>query len=148
MTDKYVERFWDNVIVKPNECWEWWGGVNDDGYGNFSSESGHIAAHRFAYITNKGQIPQGMILDHLCRNPSCVNPDHLEPVTTKENLMRSPKAPAAINARKTHCPLGHEFDYKNTGLRPNGNRRCRACECIRTRDYRKRLKSRREAGIL
>jgi hypothetical protein len=91
-------------------------------------------AHRFAWELLRGAIPDGLTLDHLCRNRRCVNPDHLEPVTAVENTMRG-QAPHAINARKTHCLRGHAFDEENTYVRSDGARICRAC--VRARNTRK-----------
>ena len=86
-----------------------------------------MLAHVFAYKLLVGVVPGGLELDHLCRVPACVNPAHLEPVTHAENLMRSPVAPTAINARKTHCPQGHPYVAGNTYYRANGHRHCKTC---------------------
>lgn len=76
-----------------------------------------------------GPIPEGLDLDHLCRVRQCVNPDHLEPVTARENLMRSPLTQASINSAKTHCKRGHEFTPDNTRIFPkSGSRCCKTCE--------------------
>jgi hypothetical protein len=90
---------------------------------------GECYAHRVLYRLVNGPIPIGAEIDHLCRNRSCVNPDHLEAVSHRENLMRSPIAPAAINARKTHCKYGHEFTQTNTYV-SSGRRRCRLCQAV------------------
>lgn len=82
--------------------------------------------HRVVYEALVGPIPDGMVIDHLCRQPSCVNPAHLEPVTRRENVLRGLTLPAA-NARKTHCKHGHEFTPENTYLFPTGTRGCRTC---------------------
>ena len=85
------ERFWAKV-KKTDGCWLWTGWKNDRGYGNFEVDSTRtVKAHRFAYEVLVGPIPDGLTLDHLCRNPSCVNPEHLEPVTLRENIMRAKK---------------------------------------------------------
>lgn len=123
-----VTRFWGHVD-KSGDCWLWTASRNLLGYGEFNvyEDGRDWYAHRFAYEQTVGPIPDGLVLDHLCRNPSCVNPDHLEAVTQQENILRSPIAPAAINARKTHCLRGHEFTSMNTRIDARGGRRCRAC---------------------
>lgn len=80
-----------------------------------------------------GEIPEGLVLDHLCRVHNCVNPQHLEPVTIQENLARG-YGICAVNARKTHCQNGHPFDAANTSYEgPNKNRRCKACDAAKKR---------------
>ncbi|WP_346007262.1 HNH endonuclease [Janibacter terrae] len=117
-----VQRFWTKVTGRDiDTCWMWQGAKNGGGYGRFFLRVGvYVAAHRFAYEHLRCEIPAGLELDHLCRTPACVNPWHLEPVTSLVNLRR---AGAAI----THCAHGHEFTADNTVLRPDGRRRCRTC---------------------
>jgi hypothetical protein len=125
-----VDRFWSRVD-RTDTCWIWRGGRKPKGYGNFWVDSQHsVAAHRFAYELLVGPIPPGLHLDHLCRVPWCVNPEHLEPVTVRENLLRGLTIPAA-NAGKTHCPQGHPYDDANT-YRWGGSRHCRACVAARS----------------
>ncbi|MGO3650436.1 HNH endonuclease signature motif containing protein [Agrococcus casei] len=90
-----------------------------------------LPAHRFAYADSRGAIPEGLEIDHLCRNRSCVNPKHLEAVSKRENLARGYAVPA-INARKTHCKRGHEFTAENT-YRWGSSRICRACKRLPSR---------------
>jgi hypothetical protein len=130
-----IERFAEKIEPQPNGCWLWTGTANRDGYGRFYvREAITELAHRWAYEQFVGPIPEGMPLDHLCRNRSCVNPDHLEPVTQRENQTRSPLTIAAQNLAKTHCPLGHPYNEENTYLY-RGGRRCRACRRTACRRY-------------
>jgi hypothetical protein len=116
-------RFWSKV-TEVGDCWEWQG-ANRDGYGHLNVNGRHMGAHRVAYEVERGPIPDGMVLDHLCRNPSCVRPDHLEPVRQRENLRRGDTVIASALTR-THCPHGHERTPANT-LMEGGRRRCLIC---------------------
>lgn len=119
-----------------NGCWNWKGHVKARGYGTFGVKISRgkwittALAHRVSYILFVGKIPDGLTLDHLCRNRNCVNPAHLEPVTSKINSLRG-QSFAANNARKTNCPKGHPLSGYNLKFdrRPNGKvaRRCRKC---------------------
>lgn len=122
-------------------CWIWTGNIEEQGYGVYPSGSGStVKAYRLIYEMIEGEIPKGLQPDHLCRVRACVNPDHLEPVTKKENVLRG-FGPTAINARKTHCIHGHEFSKENTLVLPNGNRQCRMCSRERNRLYHIRKKA-------
>lgn len=101
-----TSRFWKNV-EKTNRCWNWKGTITQ-GYGRFwlPNRRRVTQAHRLSYELLKGPIPDGLTLDHLCRNRSCVNPDHLEPVIGRVNTLRG-EGPPAINSRKIHCIRGH-----------------------------------------
>jgi hypothetical protein len=130
------ERFWAKVDRRGvDECWPWLGGKILSGYGSFKWDGRVQGAHRAAYEILVGPIPEGLYIDHLCRNPNCVNPAHLEPVTNWENVRRSPIANAAVNARKTHCIRGHEFTPENTYYRVGGGRTCQVCRRLSRRKY-------------
>lgn len=107
-------------------CWIWRGSLTSEGYGQVKRDRRNLLVHRLIYERVVGPIPDGRYLDHLCRVRSCCNPEHLEPVTNKENVLRG-VGPSAKNAVKTHCKHGHEFTAENTHVRPNGDRMCRAC---------------------
>lgn len=121
------QRFWEKV-EKPSQadCWPWLAGCTSRGYGDFYYDGKQVRAHRFAYELLVGPIPEGLQLDHLCRVRHCVNPQHLEPVTHRENVLRG-IGPTAEQARRTHCIHGHPFSEDNLRIGANGRRYCRAC---------------------
>lgn len=132
-----VERFMAKVTRNPDGCWLWEGGTTGPGYGRFFLSGATVLPHRFAYEQFVGPIPDGLQIDHLCRNPNCVNPDHLEPVTARMNVRRG-VSPAALNAAKNYCKNGHEFDTVNTYVTPDGRRQCRVCRDEASRRYKAR----------
>ena len=127
MSISVKDRFWKKVQIPQTDdgCWNWLGAKSPNGYGKGYDGNKVISAHRLAFILLRGPIPQGLQIDHLCRNRSCVNPEHMEAVSQRENLLRG-IGTAAVNFKKTHCINGHEFTPENTKM-DRGWRRCRAC---------------------
>lgn len=134
--DEERHRILTGWVLQENGCWEWIGRSITNGYGQVKMNGCTRRAHRIVYERVKGPIPQGLTLDHLCRNRRCVNPDHLEPVTNRENLRRGMGLPAR-NARKTHCVRGHEFTPENTWYYGVW-RVCRTCKRAEHRASRRR----------
>jgi hypothetical protein len=106
-----------------------------------------VRAHRFAYENLVGEIPDGLALDHLCRNPRCVNPDHLEPVTHAENVRRG-YAPNMLLNRLQVCAEGHDTRLDNSVyIARNGRRSCKICAGRRQREYLDRKKHKNPGGV-
>lgn len=141
-----MTRFWAKV-QKTETCWLWTGATFRHGDGAFavgskidgSKRAAH--AHKFLWESIHGPVPPGLELDHLCRTPRCVRPDHLEPVTHAENIRRGGWAeasgPSLINRGKTHCPRGHVYDFFW-----KGERGCQTCRNDQSKTYRARKKQR------
>lgn len=116
----------------PNSgCWLWLGMVDAKGYGLITVRQRKFRAHRLAYTEWAGPIPDSMVIDHKCRNPSCINPSHLEVVTSRENTLRG--LVGSWHRVKTHCPHGHPYSGDNvsygTGKFPGQTRRnCKTCK--------------------
>lgn len=124
------ERFNAKVSAQPDGCMLWTGAQASNGYGSFRVEGRTWKAHRWAWTRANGRVPNGLDLDHLCRNRLCVNVDHLEMVTRQENLLRGdgPRLTRERAAARTHCRRGHLYTDPYV---PGGKRRCKACEALR-----------------
>lgn len=134
-----LERFIGKLDV--GDCWLWCGNTTQLGYGLFwlpPAPGRCVISHRWLYERLVGRLPEHLVLDHLCRRPRCQNPDHLEPVTQRENVRRG-----MGHGRETHCPQGHPYDEANTYRRRNGIRQCRTCH----RDEERRRRASRRASL-
>ena len=123
----------DKITPEPNSgCWLWSAATFRGGYGLAWKDGKNKLAHRVVYEAIVGPIPDGLTLDHKCRVRCCVNPDHLEPVTFRENVLRGMSIPAQ-QSRQTHRLRGHELSGSNLRIETNGSRRCKACDNVRCR---------------
>lgn len=136
------DRFWSKVDIRSaDQCWMWLRPLDRDGYGQFWMDGTSRRAHRVACEIQSGErVHDGLVIDHVCRNRACVNPNHLRAVTNRDNLL----APGSLtfqakNASKTHCPKGHPYSGANLKVKKCGRRRCRAC----TREDARARRSRR-----
>lgn len=134
-------RILDKISPEPNTgCWLWTAGERG-GYGRVrwrdaAGRNVNSPAHRVVYELLKAPIPSGLDIDHRCRNTYCVNPDHLEPVTPRENTLRG-FGPSSLNAKKTECPKGHPLSGDNLYVKPDGRRVCRTCKSAEQQSRRK-----------
>ena len=135
-------------------CHTWTGRLNNMGYGLMTvAQAGYkpltLSPHKVAYELRRGRVPEGMVLDHTCRNRACANPEHLETVVQRENVMRSPIAEGALNAAKTHCPQGHPYSAENTYVyhhaspKKHTSRTCKTCR----REYARQYQARKRAEV-
>ena len=139
-----TEAFWVKVDGSGgiDDCWTWAGARYTHGYGYHSDGTARIPAHRWAYEHLIGPIPEGLVLDHLCHNRACVNPWHLDPVTTLVNNRRTE------SATKTHCVHGHRLAGNNLYRHPtHGRRGCRTCRIAQAAAARQRAVARTAAVV-
>lgn len=138
-----AERLFIYSMPEPNTgCWIWTADTVKGGYGRAWDYENHkkILAHRLSYQTFIGPIPNGLHVDHVCRNTLCINPLHLEAVTRLVNNRRS----HIHRVKKTHCKHGHEFTEKNTMISSSGTRACRLCSTLRQRIKYAKIKAKRK----
>jgi len=144
-----LKRFYSKI--KFNEetwCWDWVGTTLQRGYGHFKLKRKIWRSHRLSYLIHKGDLIEGLTLNHLCRNRKCCNPDHLEQITSKENILCG-ESFSAVNKRKTHCKRGHEFTEENTINLSRNRRECRKCRKLHDHNkYYKDLEKSREKSRL
>lgn len=131
-----LDRFFRDCIESEAGCWVKQHGIDRHGYSSVDLPGGtRQRGHRFVWEEFRGPIPDGLVLDHLCRNTACVNPDHLEPVTIAVNNQRG-------KALLMECKYGHKYDESNTYVTPSGSRNCRACRARSLRELRARRSGR------
>ena len=128
-------RLMAKTTTDENGCINFHGAKARGGYGFVRVDGKNLYTHRVAYESQVGMIPEGMVIDHLCRNPACVNVEHLEVVTPQINTLRG-TSHQARNAKKTHCLHGHEFNEENTHIDKRGSRICRSCKRLYMRKLR------------
>lgn len=145
-----IERFKSFIVADPANGCHCFTRLSKHGYGMFSVNRRHVHAHRWLWEFVHGVLPRHIDIDHLCRNRSCVNLEHLEPVTRKENIRRGigPMLIRLRNAERTHCKHGHAFTPENTYIRkrPGGGRHCVMCIRIHTKQYREKQRRERAYG--
>lgn len=140
---KPEKRFWDLVLIIPfSECWIWIGETSQKGYGKFHLGIPYSKKYQYAHRYSLGltrKLDQSKVIDHICRNRACVNPEHLREVSQYQNTIENSLAIPAINKIKTHCIHGHAFTKENTKIRAkNKGRDCRVCRRISNSKYKKK----------
>ncbi len=141
LLDRFDEKYQKG---SSDECWQWLASTNEQGYGQIKADYGlgnkKYYAHRVAFEKAKGPVPEGLVVDHICKNPGCVNSAHLRAVTKLENTMIG-NGFYAVNGRKTHCDRGHLFSPENTVIRSDGGkRRCRICKNFQEKRRRRQVR--------
>lgn len=130
---KVLDRFNSFYKVSENGCKIWTNYLDKDGYGSFYFFKKLRRAHRFSYFITHGEIPKGMVIDHVCKNRNCVEVTHLRLVTSKQNSLENSKSVGAINSQKTNCKFGHPLDRKY-----GKQRYCSTCQAEKTKRLRKK----------
>lgn len=137
LTESEKTRFESRIRKESNGCHVWTGPLDKDGYGSFHLRRKRRRAHRVAWYDMRGEIPDGLVVNHACRNRACVNAQHLQVVTVAENTLKDSSTVSAINARKTHCPEGHPFDRTFRTKRGSGVQRyCSICDAAKKKRLR------------
>lgn len=124
-----VAKFLRHIVKQRNGCWSYNMARDKHGYSNCTINRDKYRAHRVCFTLFNGQIKRGKVLDHICRNTYCINPDHLREVSPRTNVLENSEGVAAINLAKTHCYKGHELSGENLRV-SNGKRVCRKCRRV------------------
>jgi hypothetical protein len=141
-----TDRLLAKVSISPDGCWIWTGAIDHNGYGRFRFRGKNEMAYRAAYTLLVGEFDPALSIDHLCREKLCVNPEHLEAVHIRTNILRG-TSPVALNAAKTHCKNGHPFAGENLRIEhENGGIRRRCVACLRASNARQAPRQRRAAA--
>lgn len=147
--ERLPERFWSKVYPEPNTgCWLWGGFVAPNGYGSYWADGTNCHAHRYIKLKEQELESSELVVDHLCKTRDCVNPEHLDLVTQKENIKRGDTGThpntGSHNRNKTRCPQGHEYSLDNTFVVPKtGHRKCITCKRERNREYMRKYNARK-----
>ena len=129
-----MKQILKTFLVTKSDCHEWNGHVTKNGYGLTYCNKKTCYVHRLVYEYYFGSIPTGFQIDHLCKNRKCMNPNHLEAVTQKENILRSDGI-TAIQSRQTHCVHGHPLSGDNLYVSPKKHRSCKTCRRNHRHNY-------------
>ncbi|MEN9449735.1 MAG: hypothetical protein RJA83_349 [Pseudomonadota bacterium] len=140
-------KFISKIKVAKSGCWEWQGNIFY-GYGRFSFKSKAFLAHRCSYYLFNGELLDSLVIDHMCMNKKCVNPDHLRQVTRTLNTLENSGSMSALNSKKTHCKRGHEFNEENTRYSAHGSRTCRKCANKHSISGRRKKVSKLKMGLV
>lgn len=133
-TDDDLKR-WDKSFEKTKTCWNWKAVIGSNGYGRFWAQKKLWLAHRFAFILIHKEIPSRLVIDHVCRNRLCVNPDHWRTMTSKENTLNGIGI-TAVRLRRNACTKGHAWDERSIEINPKTNgRQCRICRVAKHSEY-------------
>lgn len=141
------ERVIARIERTPSGCWIYRGSISPQGYGQVRVSGRTELTHRVLYAALVGPIPDGLVIDHLCRVRECCNPSHLEPVAQRVNILRGSgpaiagQYRAAIERAKAECPRGHSYSDANTYITRHGHRQCRTCKRAAQAAYRTRKES-------